>query len=179
MLPMPPVYIPEPTVHETVAYYDIGGRNEADLVAQMNSKGPGRGGQRYWGVTHWSVGWDYGTRRDGGRCVLDQTKLWLDIVIILPRWSPPAGTSATVVSKWTRLIAAADRHEHEHARHGLDAIAAVAALMREQGAENDCEALRQRIEHDGQALVEKFSRLDGELDARTRHGATEGVAIQW
>jgi predicted secreted Zn-dependent protease len=176
-----PAVIPDPVIHETVAYYDIAARTEPEIVKELNAKGPtGADGKINWGMTQWSAGWDLRTRQVGnGHCIVDRADLSLNILIVLPRWTPAADVPPTVVEKWKRMSSALERHEQEHATHGREAIAAVASLMRSDRHADSCKALRRAVEKEGRALMQRGGALDKELDRTTNHGATEGVGIQW
>jgi predicted secreted Zn-dependent protease len=68
--PLPPPEIPAAVIQQDVRYYAIEGRNEPELVAQMNAKGYPDGRNRYWAYTSPKLNWNFDVKDVGGSCVL-------------------------------------------------------------------------------------------------------------
>jgi predicted secreted Zn-dependent protease len=121
MLPLsspPKIEVPGPIVRQDTRYYLIEGRNEPDLVREMNTKGYlNQSMTRYWGYTSPEVNWSYDVKRYGGqKCALVSPKVVVLITTTLPQWFPPPDASATVIAKWRKLDQAMHHHESEHAQ---------------------------------------------------------------
>jgi predicted secreted Zn-dependent protease len=67
----------------------------------------------------WKLGYEYKVRQAAGRCALDSLATKLDLVLTLPRWNPPGGTSADEVELWNHYVQAlvlGEEPRFEHAR---------------------------------------------------------------
>lgn len=67
----------------------------------------------------WKLGYEYKVRQAAGRCALDSLATKLDLALALPRWNPPAGTSADEIELWNHYVQALSLGEEprfEHAR---------------------------------------------------------------
>lgn len=67
----------------------------------------------------WKLGYEYKVRQASGGCALDTLATKLDLVLVLPRWNPPAGTSGEEVELWNHYVQALSLGEEprfEHAR---------------------------------------------------------------
>lgn len=177
--PLPPPVVPAPVIREDVRYYAIEGRNEPELVAQMNAKGYPGEGRRYWAYTSPQLSWSFDVKDVGGRCALVDPKVSLTITTTLPSWTPPSGTSAAMVAKWRELDRAMRHHEGEHAQIARDMAAALVALMRDHGTDVSCDRLDALMQAEGRAIMQRADAAGRQLDARTGHGASEGVALRW
>lgn len=176
---VPPPSIPDPVILEDVRQYAIEGRTEAELVAQMNAKGYLEERGRFWGYTSPELRWSFDVRPVDGRCELVDPKVLLIITTTLPSWSPPAGVSAAMVAKWRVLERALRHHEGEHAQIARTEARQLVALMRRRGDGHSCNDLDASLQREGRAIMRKADAANTELDERTHHGATEGVALRW
>jgi len=177
--PLPPPTIPAPVILEDVRYYVIEGRSEPELVAQMNAKGYLTEHGRYWGYTSPQQKWSFDTKPVDGRCYLVDPKVVLIITTTLPTWTPPPGTSAAMMTKWRAFDRAARHHEGEHAKISRDEARELIALMRKHRSDVSCSVLDASLQAEGREIMRKADAANVELDKRTGHGATEGVAISW
>lgn len=177
--PTPPPNVPEPVIQEDVRYYLIEGRSEPELVAQLNAKGYLTTEGRYWGFTSPELSWSFDTKASNGRCHLINAKVALIITTTLPAWASPAGTPAALLAKWRAFDRAIRHHEGEHAEIDRGDARKLAALMRAHDGDVSCRALDASLQAQGSAIMQKGKAANTELDARTGHGATEGVAISW
>lgn len=176
-----PISASPPTIHESTHYYDVEGRTEAQIVHALNANGPqDPAGARYWGRTEWTASWNFKTRPAGaGHCAVYDSDVRLEVITTLPRWTGAEDAPASVASKWRSMSHALVAHEGKHAAHGRAAIAKAADVLAARAYEGSCDTVRKRIEDAARALVRNGFALDAALDARTRHGASEGVFIRW
>ena len=103
----------------------------------------------------------------------------LTITTTLPAWTPPAGTSAAMTAKWHAFDRAIRHHEGEHARIARDEARELVALMRRHRRDVTCGGLDASLQARGRVIMRRAEAANAELDRRTRHGATEGVAMGW
>ena len=151
---VPPVVVPEPVVREHIAYYEITGSREEDLVREMSRKGPKNPDGKYWAVTDAHVSWSYDVRLQGGACVVVKPSVLVSIVITLPSWKPPAGIDAKIVAKWNRMLDALKKHEEEHAQFSRDTGDALTSLMREHASDTTCARLDATLGARGRAILD-------------------------
>jgi predicted secreted Zn-dependent protease len=177
--PTLPAAIPDAVISEKIRYYTIEGRNESELVAQMNAKGYLSEQGRFWGYTLPHLDWRFDSKAVDGRCHLTHAKVAVVITTTLPAWTPPAGTSAALLAKWRAFDRAIRHHEGEHAQIDRDGAAALVASMRKHSGDVSCAALDAALQAEGKAIIRKGEDANRELDERTQHGAKEGVAISW
>lgn len=98
-------------------YYDIQGTTARELYDQMDRRGPpidGNSGPRAIGMAMAKYDWAATCACKGSRCHLKVTKFVLRETIVLPRWTPPRGTSYRLVSSWGQFATMVKRHELTH-----------------------------------------------------------------
>ncbi|MET0935206.1 MAG: DUF922 domain-containing protein [Luteibacter sp.] len=175
----PPIVVPDPVIRDRTAYYEVVGAHEPDLVREMNEKGPAKADGTYWAFTETGTSWTYDTKITGAACVIVKPMVTVSINMTLPKWTPPPGVDQKVVGKWNAMYAALHRHEGEHAQFARDTAHALTALMREHPSDSTCERLDAYLQAHGREITEREKQRNAELDARTGHGAAEGVGIAW
>lgn len=79
----------------------------------------------------------------------------------MPKHGNPEKLDPALRQKWEAMLAAMRRHEEKHGQHSINA-----------GREIEQAGCR-----GGMAILNKWAREDKALDARTRHGRTEGVYL--
>src|SRR5690554_3083341 len=65
---------------ETV-YYDVHGQTPYALASSLAARGPKHGGERYFGMTEWTLRASYGRRTEAGACRLTDVAVHLDVEI--------------------------------------------------------------------------------------------------
>lgn len=174
----PPPVIPDAVVTEQVIYYEIRGRNARELARDMAARGPvGPGGRHYWAYTSPTVTWTFDTRQHGSSCVVIGPSVRVTITIHMPRWTPPRGVEPSLTASWGHLVAALLAHERQHAQFARDAGRNLVRLMRDHGQAAHCDELDQQLQQLGRRILADQGEKDRELDARTRHGARDGVSF--
>jgi predicted secreted Zn-dependent protease len=101
----------------------------------------------------------------------------LDLVMTLPRWSPPPGTPADLVSRWERYVAALRVHEEGHLEHGRGAERELRSWSAAFVAP-DCAALDQALSQRFAGILADYQARDREYDARTEHGRSQGAWLR-
>jgi predicted secreted Zn-dependent protease len=84
-----------------------------------------------------------------------------------------------VVAKWHELDRAMRHHEGEHAKIARDMAEALVALMRAHRTDVSCDRLDAFMQAKGRVIMQAADAASNRLDAQTRHGASEGVALSW
>ncbi len=98
-------------------YYDIQGTTARELYDQMDRRGPaiaGSSGPRAIGMAVSYYDWSAKYIRKGSSCHLRVDAFTLNETIVLPRWTPPRGTTARLVSSWGQFATMVKKHELTH-----------------------------------------------------------------
>jgi len=109
-----------------------------------------RGPVGYWAFTRTNVAWR-------GYC-----EVTVRIRYSMPVHTNPERMSPDVRKKWNAMITAMRRHEEQHGQHAINAA----------------REIEQAKCKNGMAILGKWRGQDKALDARTNHGAAEGVILQ-
>jgi predicted secreted Zn-dependent protease len=98
----------------------------------------------------------------------------LDLKLTLPSWTPPAGASGDLVSRWERYLAALRLHEDGHLDHGRGAEKAFRAVAAATSAA-DCGSLDRALRERFSQVIADYQGRDREYDRRTEHGKSQGA----
>ena len=94
-------------------YYDVHGQTPYALASSLAARGPKHHGERYFGMTEWTLRASYGRRTEAGACRLTDVAVHLDVEISLPRWdgagtAHPAHAAHDLRSDWDEFVEALD-----------------------------------------------------------------------
>ena len=151
-----------------MSYYDVQGADYNALLGALNSHGPCHG------RADWKISYKYQSRKEAGGCKVSSLTIDLELLMTLPRWTPPAGASADLVSRWERYIAALRVHEDGHLDHGRNAAREFQTVSGSAAAA-DCGALDGALRQRFARLIADYQARDRAYDARTEHGKTQGA----
>ena len=161
-----------------VTYYSVAGDNLRAIQRALRTNGPrNEDGRVVHGLTRWQVEWTFEVEGAGNTCEVVDLTVALDTTVTLPQWTPSGGASRDLVKAWTRYLDALRLHEHTHYRHGLQATEAIRALAKSLPSSN-CAALSRSFNIKALRIMEMYRVRSRLYDQRTRHGATEGVALE-
>ena len=150
-----------------VRYYDVQGSDYESLVAALKARGG------FHGQAEWKLSYQYEPRRAGRACSVASLTTTLDLVVDLPRWSPPPGAAPRLTSQWMRYVSALRRHKDGHldiGREMEDAFRRSLAVTSER-----CERLESAIKSQYETLLEQHRARDRSYDVETAHGRTQGA----
>ncbi len=167
----------EPTVTESVQYYDVTGATAREVRASLNREGPisGTDGKRYDAVCRWNVAWKFEYRRGNGSCAIASASTEVKITITFPRLKADGTTSASLVKAFASYSEKLMVHEKGHAQNAIDAARKIEAGILALRPEPNCEAMRNAANNRGHALIKEANQADLDYDSRTQHGATQGA----
>jgi predicted secreted Zn-dependent protease len=160
-----------PPSETKTGYYDVQGSDLRSLLASLNARG------QHHGRAVWKLGYKFKQRQGAGVCQVESLSTELELVMTLPRWSPPAGAAASLVASWERYVAALRVHEEGHLEHGRGAerdFRAVAASL----SAPDCAALDQALRQLYASILSDYQVRDTAYDARTEHGKSQGAWLR-
>jgi predicted secreted Zn-dependent protease len=130
------------------------------------------------GTASWNMSYTYRTRTaPGSGCAVDSVATKLDLKVRLPRWSPPAGASPDLSTRWERYMDALRVHENGHLQTGRDLESnfkrAASGIVTA-----DCGALGTALRASFDSLLRQANQRDKDYDAQTGHGATQGAVFK-
>jgi len=168
---------PRAAVTTREQYYDIDGSSAGALRNQIKRLGPkDESGKSQDALTVWSIEWGYGTAPRGDSCVLRDVKVTLNVAITLPRWTPPATTSAALLKSWQTYLRALRLHEAGHRtiaeRNAREVMAALTPLRG-----TSCDKLSEEATRTGEQIVADGRARNRAYDIETKHGQTQGVDL--
>ena len=168
----------EPLVRMHTSYYYIDGPSATVLAAQLEQNGPvGTDGNRYAGRTRWDIQWKLRPQQQGTACVMRDVAVAVGIARTLPRWRGEDKGAGALKARWTRFLAALQRHQDGHKEHGLKAGKEIEAAVHAVKPASNCEDLEAAANAAANAIVAKFQALDQEYDRRTDHGRNQGATL--
>ena len=167
----------EPTVTESVDYYDVAGATAREVRASLNRDGPiaGNDNKRYDAVCRWNVFWKFQFRRGETSCAVTSATTEAKITIIFPRLKTDETTSPSLVKAFASFTEKLMLHEKGHAKNAIEAARKIEAGIKALPPEANCDALRTKANNLGHALIKEANQADIEYDRVTQHGATQGV----
>ena len=150
-----------------IVYYDISGSTEEELQHQMYLLGPGDDdGKRGWAYTNWRFSWGWGYNEN---CQLTNVHIDLTIKVLLPRWTPPKDASLDLITEWNNLFRAISEHENGHVKIAKDNVGMVYTAIKG----SNCNSANSEANF----AVNNIRQLQKEYEAKTNHGATQGVTF--
>lgn len=160
----------------TVTYYDIHGRTLEELRSDMRRLGPKVNGASFVGETRSPMRWRWRTESIGtSMCMIQDVTVSVAAVITLPRWNPPSGADADLVTAWNRFLGALETHEAGHkdisARAGRDIVTKL------RGMSGFCSQMSATANDVARAIVDRATEEQREYDDSTRHGLTQGTSF--
>ena len=159
-----------------VIYYDIHGRTDRELVADMRRLGPKTAaGGIFFGETESPMRWQYRTRPDAGQCTLYAVTVRVSSQITLPRWMPPVDTVPGLYYRWQTFLAALQVHEIGH--KDLSGHAAAEIIRQLNALNTSCSTLSHDVQRITDGIVAQLRDDQVRYDAETRHGATQGAVF--
>jgi len=167
----------EPSVSETINYYDVSGANAREVRESLNRNGPVSkiNGKRFDAYTAWYISWKYQYRQPTGGCAIASVSTEVKVIIDFPRLKADATTPEALKSLFARYLENLMRHEKGHAQNAIDFARKIETGIRALPTKSSCNALQDVANALGGALIKEANQADIDYDARTRHGATQGA----
>ena len=167
----------EPTVSESVHYYDVSGATARQVRASLNREGPTSGdvGKRYDAVCRWNVSWKFQYRRGETSCAIASASTEAKITISFPQMKSDETTSASLVKAFASFTEKLMLHEKGHAQNAIEAARKIETGILALPPEPTCDALRTKANDLGHAFIKEANQADVEYDRLTQHGATQGA----
>ena len=152
-------FVPAAPADVQLAFYDVQGSDHASLVTALNTRGA-ESGQSSWKLTY-----RYAPRRDRRACAVASVTTKLELVITLPRWSPPPGTPPDLIERWERYVKALMAHQNARLDHARELERALKPAFLSVPPAADCAKL-------DAALSERYEALEQQSKARDTEAGT-------
>jgi predicted secreted Zn-dependent protease len=156
-----------PIPEATIVYYEIEGRTEEELRAELDELGPvDSSGYKGDALAEWFISWNWpGYGSDD--CDLSAADVSYRVKVIYPRWTPPTNASSNLAIKWFNYTYKLAKHEKGH----VDYVVANYQIVLEAIKGATCETADAAAE----AALEPLRAFDLEYDRQTGHGETQGA----
>jgi predicted secreted Zn-dependent protease len=160
--PPPPPVPPLPAVlaqapaDVTLEYYDIEGSDQASLINALNARGADLS------RSSWKLAYQYKPGRELGRCAVGVVTTKLDLAMTLPRWSPPAGTPATLIERWQRYLLSLLAYQNGRLERARELERALKPALEAVPPAADCPALDVAVRERYEALQQEVKARDAE-----------------
>lgn len=168
---------PVDQINQTVLtdVYVVEGKSSADLLRELNNKGP----SPHFARTDWKIGWSFSVRSTSEGVELKEFKTHVEIRYTLPEWDAPEGTRQAILTEWERFMKALRVHEAGHAQLAIDAAKQMERVCRTKGyqSENSRE-LSKLIDLECKAILDRYLEKEVQYDKETRHGRTQGAWLR-
>jgi predicted secreted Zn-dependent protease len=171
LAPLPPAAALEKATAVRLQYFDVEGTDHASLLAALKARG------HFHGRADWKLSYRLQPRAVADACAAGDISTTLDLAVTLPRWRPPAGVSADLVTRWERYVAALREHEDGHLQHGREferEFRKAAATL----SARDCAALDRAVRAVFNEMLARYQDRDKLYDERTGHGRTQGAVFR-
>ena len=168
-------------VARTVEYYDIRGRNSAELRAAMDAKGPLNKalGKRFDARTDWAIECSSfecdPAFAEKGIYRLSKWTLKLEAKIILPRWENARDGLPFQRRQWQVYQARLQLHEAGHVKLAEQATNALDKDFATLGIFPSRKKLESAMNARAEKILRQYTARHVEYDRRTRHGKTQGA----
>jgi predicted secreted Zn-dependent protease len=155
-------------------HYDVTGTTAGELYSAMRAYGPVHDGRRVYGHHAWDIRWTFRYAASSGACRMRDVRVELTSTTTLPRWSPPADASDSLVAQWTTFRAALEAHEHGHARIGADAAREIHRSLRGH-QQVYCGSMAAQANALAQQILARYREQNRRYDQQTGAGASQGA----
>jgi predicted secreted Zn-dependent protease len=159
-----PAQAPEPSGLR-VRYYDVQAHSHESLVRALDAHRPHA-------RSSWKLAYEYKPGLVGSRCKIGTVSTKLEMLLTLPRWTPPPGTDFALVERWLRYVEALRLHEDKRLDHARALENATGPALASLPPASDCKALDVAARERYEALLEVAREHDDDYEARAQRGET-------
>lgn len=164
-----------PIVQSSTQTYAVVGASESEVRASLDQAPLSPDGRRRAGYTEADVHWEFRYKESGGKCRVVSVKVTLTAKVTLPAWTPPYGASRALRDSWTRFHDALSRHEQGHVDIGYAAAKRIEDALWRAPTPKTCRGYDDALGTIANAIFDQAELDQKAYDARTDHGAAEGV----
>lgn len=156
-------------------YYEVNGETAAELMEEMQRKGPagGNGGERYYATTHSQSSFRYETVTRGSVCSLSSIGVRTDITVRLPRYAGENDNS-DLARAWRKFMKNLVAHEYGHV--SISKAGSETMFLALKGMPSaDCDVLKQSAQLAVKKISDGLQDENHNYDRLTGHGRSQGA----
>ncbi|MGF0538429.1 DUF922 domain-containing Zn-dependent protease [Agrobacterium sp. ES01] len=137
----------ETVFHNSISYYQIGGKTADDLDRELSRRGPYTEGtgSRHPGATEIKFGGELTYVEKPKRCEIGDVKVTLTTRIILPRWKNRRKAGPDIALVWDALSSDIKRHEERHAEIARQHARRLEKSLKRLRPMRDCDLLEAKV----------------------------------
>lgn len=165
--PMGPPLVPGVRLELREEYYDVEVPTLTDVVARLNQtrlQGPNAPPSQ--GLTRYNIRPEWSALARGGRCVVRNVELTVEVVITLPRWPGVFDRPVAEREGWAQIDHAIRAHEYMHQELVLAAAEELLSDLRGLDARG-CSVLQRTVSGTVAVAGERLDRAHQALDEET------------
>lgn len=155
--------------------YVVEGTSIDEVAASLHRRGPELNGQRFFGLTEWTIGAEYRFVQENGRCRIDRPHVRAEITVTLPEWTGRNRARAEDRDRWNRFIESLTEHEDGHRLLAEEAAEVVLAELQTVTG-SDCTRTNEIAAQRVRQVLTDYNRRNEVYDEMTRHGLDQGAA---
>lgn len=154
-------------VRERTTYFMVKGSSFDEISNALGLQGPvvDNDGARHAGATNVSFSTHPKLSSKGGPCKVVRPNVRLDLLVTLPRWTPPRGAQAGTKVLWKTLYDDIVRHEKHHTMIARKWLQRLEHTVDAMGPERDCAVLQTKIDAVTQRMLAEHDREQIAFDA--------------
>jgi predicted secreted Zn-dependent protease len=160
-------------------FYAVAGSTLGELWHSQAQQRPWKSNFSFAARTRWDLKWKFRFAVEGERYRVEGFELRTEVLVILPRWLPPAEAEEAVVSQWTRYVKALMVHEAGHVAIAQQAAAEIRRQIDGLPTFASAAELRDVVGRTAEEVQNNYRQREREYDQRTRHGATQGAWLPY
>ena len=161
-----------------IEYFDVSGSSSQELRTDLSRLGPvADNGVRGDAYTRWRIAWEFELTERGKTCVAGNFAVDLTVTMSLPRWVPPQGVSAELVTLWDQYSTAVRVHEDGHHRIARAAADEVARRLSAAARGKGCKALENTLKALVDEVLAEYRAKQADYDRETDSGRAQGTRV--
>ncbi len=165
-----------PKVSERYEYYEVRGKNEKELRAQMTQNGCSwKDGKKYDSVTTWNVTWEYDHDRTPSSCSAESFRANVEVTFRFPEWVPNDDAPQSLVDRWNKYMQSLIDHENGHRDLVVGAAYELSLAVAKLPAAPTCSELDRAIRVLCSEYMLDMNTDQKAYDGATNHGARQGA----
>jgi predicted secreted Zn-dependent protease len=159
-------------------YYAVAGCTADEIAASLRRTTTQSSAGRYEvGITNSTTRYSYKYEESGGQCRLKGASISSDITVTLPDLPNTQGISPNTLARWNAFMTAIRAHEQGHVDIVLKSAGVMKATFEGTTQVLPCQQLEATLKGSVQRETDVANAANEAFDARTNHGANEGVAF--
>lgn len=172
-----PIVLSKPNIKYSTEYYDVFGSTRDEIRASMEQKKMSTFLEGHDAATISKTTINFAKRQLTEKCDTVLVQFDSFITYVYPRWDPPAGALADLVSKWNAFQTTLKIHEEGHAKIETDRIHFLFREFISFSEYKMCDEFDRVWRARADAFDAESIQLGAEYDRATQGGKTQGASF--